>query len=132
MKVLGSALITMLWLWYTASQACEMQEWQGHRIYCCANGTAIESKIGQKVWVAQKPRICNLPATTKMSEQTNLPKVIILTVIIVASVCVCLWKCLVQKVRRIIRFCKTETEDENQVNEMEVKVMRKMPKSQSF
>ena len=134
MKVLCVAMIAIFGVCYSIMQACESHEWRGHRIVCCTNGTAIESKIGEKVWVAQKPGICGFSVTTKKSD-TNWPKVLIFMLITVASICCCWWKFPFQKVRQILQCCyKTEAAEENQiqVKEVEMKVAKKLPKSQSF
>ena len=133
MKVLGFVMIAML-ICYSISKACESHEWRGHRIYCCNNGTAIQSKNGEKVWVAEKPEICNFAVSAKKSE-TSLPKIITFILITVASVCYCFWKFPFQKVwQSIQRCCKTEATEKNQKQgkEVELKVVKIMPKSQSF
>ena len=46
---------------------CEEHLWKGHRIFCCANGTKLESKEGP-VWSITKPLLCSRIGITQAAE----------------------------------------------------------------
>ena len=127
-------IIATVLLCYTMAQACEIQVWRGHKIHCCTNGTAIENASGGKVWVSQKPLICNESGNETAKSETSVLKVIIFAFIIVASALCCWWKCPAQKIRLVIlRCCKREAAEEEDQKKGEVQLkVKKLPKSQSF
>ena len=65
-------IIATVWLCYTVAQACEIQVWRGHKIHCCTNGTAIKNASGGKVWVSQKPLICNESVNETANSETSV------------------------------------------------------------
>ena len=81
MKVLF--IVVAVWLCVAALKACKSQQWRGHTILCCANGTALINQ-GKKLWVAQKPVFC---APTEKEESGKNGPIKILGIILLLACC---------------------------------------------
>ena len=96
MKVYCS--IAALGLCFAIQEACESQQWRGHQILCCSNGTAIINK-GMKVWVAKRPFIC------APTEKTKKSSIVIKVVGCVMLVACCGLQCYCTKWKNLLRCC---------------------------
>ena len=118
---------------YATVEACFQQQWRGHKVICCPNGTAIETTTGQKIWVVQKSEVCDATGYVKNSKVANW---VLFTIIGTLSGCCCWWKFPFKKVwRTVSKCCATEAQAEEQPEAIEVKVIKatpaKLPRSQS-
>ena len=121
-------------------EACMQQQWRGHRIFCCSNGTAIESPTGQKVWVVQKPLICKDMTNKEESDAGNSKILKVLFVIVTCAICACCcwYKCPVQNwCRRMSKCCMKKTGETVQPENIDIEAPKtekkaKLPRSQSL
>ena len=117
------------------------KEWRGHRITCCANGTSMETHTGQKIWVAQRPAICDVTSANEKSAKSKSSKIlkglIILGTLMLCAGC-CLKKFPYRKVWQMLsKCCASKIDGTEQEEGIEIKVIKKeaspkLARSRSF